>query len=669
MTISSPPFVRKCLNKIKSIVNFVLPDFVAVHYLCFYMLIGLSSILMYPVKNHKYVDILFFAVSSGTQSGLNTIDVNKLTLYQQIILYIECCAGSIIFTNILICFIRLYWFETHFENIKQTSKLNFEMRRTQSIISRIKTNDLIHNRNPNEIIKSIDFLNKHQVDDEAKDKETLSNNILEQSIQFDIKPPPSRFNRQTQNQDVNFNQKDNEILPLQREATYLSFKPQVGRNSNFINLSKQQKDELGGVEYRALRLLAVILLFYYFGFHIIGAIMHLIWILATKSYNDVLRNDAITKAWWAFFTPMSAFSNLGYTLTPENMVPFNYSRYVLLVEVVLILGGNTLFPVFLRFIIWVLHYFAKDLSQFKESLEFLLDHPRRCFTLLFPNAPTWWLLLVSILFNSIDLILFIVLDLKAQVVTSLPKAVRVLDGFYQAVNTRTSGFACINLASLNPAIQVSYTIMMYVSVLPLAISIRRTNVYEEQSLAIYVEDDDIHHENTVSYIGAHLRKQLSYDLWFLSLALFIICIAESDKIQNDPNFTIFKIIFELVSSYGTVGLSLGYPNINASFVAKFNTVSKLVVMATMIRGRHRGLPYSIDRAIVLPSNLEEKDKLQESGSLIEKDPVLTFFESLMPESLRLKFFNRTTHNNDNETHNNRYTSETDEEDPVELAAL
>ena len=40
---------------------------------------------------------------------------------------------------------------------------------------------------------------------------------------------------------------------------YLSYTPTVGRNSAFVDLTEDQKDELGGLEYRALKLLAKIL--------------------------------------------------------------------------------------------------------------------------------------------------------------------------------------------------------------------------------------------------------------------------------------------------------------------------------------------------------------------------------------------------------------------------
>jgi hypothetical protein len=68
------------------------------------------------------------------------------------------------------------------------------------------------------------------------------------------------------------------------------------------------------------------------------------------------------------------------------------------------------------------------------------------------------------------------------------------------------------------------------------------------------------------------------------------------------------VLFEIVSAYGTVGLSLGYPGVNTSFSGQFRTLSKLIIIAMQIRGRHRGLPYALDRAILLPSeSLHQKE--------------------------------------------------------------
>lgn len=40
---------------------------------------------------------------------------------------------------------------------------------------------------------------------------------------------------------------------------YLSWQPTIGRNSAFVDLTEEQREELGGIEYRSLKLLAVVL--------------------------------------------------------------------------------------------------------------------------------------------------------------------------------------------------------------------------------------------------------------------------------------------------------------------------------------------------------------------------------------------------------------------------
>jgi len=157
--------------------------------------------------------------------------------------------------------------------------------------------------------------------------------------------------------------------------------------------------------------------------------------------------------------------------------------------------------------------------------------------------------------------------------------------------------------------------MMYISVYPIAMSVRATNVYEERSLGIF-EDEDTQTQDEPSgegsraavwgrYIAWHARQQLAFDMWWLGLATFLVCIIERAEIIDENNFswfTIFRIIFELISAYGTVGLSLGLPTANYSFSGAFSPLSKLIVCAVMIRGRHRGLPVAIDRAVLLPSD-------------------------------------------------------------------
>lgn len=124
-------------------------------------------------------------------------------------------------------------------------------------------------------------------------------------------------------------------------------------------------------------------------------------------------------------------------------------------------------------------------------------------------------------------------------------------GWFQAASTRTAGFAVVNLAELHPGVQVSYLIMMYISIFPIAISVRRTNVYEEKSLGVWQphQDDDADESSpTQSYIGNHLRRQLSFDLWYVFLGLFVIAIVEGSRLSNTNEYVSHRSLSQICSA-------------------------------------------------------------------------------------------------------------------------
>jgi Trk-type K+ transport system membrane component len=437
----------------------------------------------------------------------------------------------------------------------------------------------------------------------------------------DLEPKPHQFQKRPKRSNTFSSFRRTNTARSVEGTPYLSYQPTIGRNSFFVNLTEEQREELGGIEYRALKTLALVLVMYFFCFHILGWLCLVPWILQTRKYGNVVRDIGQGRTWWGFFTAASMFNDLGFTLTPDSMISFQNAVFPLLIGTFLIIIGNTGFPCMLRFVIWCVSKLVPENSAVWEELRFLLDHPRRCFTLLFPSGATWWLLGILVILNGMDLIFFIVLDLNDPAVTHLPGGLRFLDGLFQAASTRTAGFAVVNLAELHPAIQVSYLVMMYISVFPIAISMRRTNVYEEKSLGIYAPPGENGEDpKEPSYVGAHLRKQLSFDLWFIFLGLFIIAIVEGHRLENTNEyaFTLFSVLFEIVSAYGTVGLSLGYPTINASFSAEFKVISKLVIIAMQVRGRHRGLPYELDRAVLLPSEKLQANEAGEAQRIMQR---------------------------------------------------
>jgi Trk-type K+ transport system membrane component len=82
----------------------------------------------------------------------------------------------------------------------------------------------------------------------------------------------------------------------------------------------------------------------------------------------------------------------------------------------------------------------------------------------------------------------------------------VLDGLFQAASVRSGGFYVVPIPSLRIATQVLYVIMMYISVYPIAITMRASNVYAERSLGIYNEDVD-NDEQKDSDLVAHIHER------------------------------------------------------------------------------------------------------------------------------------------------------------------
>ena len=124
------------------------------------------------------------------------------------------------------------------------------------------------------------------------------------------------------------------------------------------------------------------------------------------------------------------------------------------------------------------------------------------------------------------------------------------------------------------------------------------------------------------FVRQQLRGQLAHDLWWLVLAVLFITITETGQFERDPvNYSVFNVVFEVVSAYGCVGISVGLPNVAYSFCGGWHVLSKLILCAVMIRGRHRGLPVAIDRAVLLPG--EHLHAAEEEDAQIKLDRTVT----------------------------------------------
>lgn len=125
----------------------------------------------------------------------------------------------------------------------------------------------------------------------------------------------------------------------------------------------------------------------------------------------------------------------------------------------LILSGNTCYPIFLRLVWTFLKLIPRgeSWSDRRKTLQFLLDHPRRCYTNMFPAQHTWWLLAAVVTLNSIDWMAFDIMKSKAT--RDLPTGIRILDSLFQAVAVRYGGFYVDPISNIRIGLQVLYVVM------------------------------------------------------------------------------------------------------------------------------------------------------------------------------------------------------------------
>ncbi|KAL2148035.1 hypothetical protein VTI28DRAFT_91 [Corynascus sepedonium] len=125
-------------------------------------------------------------------------------------------------------------------------------------------------------------------------------------------------------------------------------------------------------------------------------------------------------------------------------------------------------------------------------------------------------------------------------------------------------------------------------------------------------NDDAEEEETQApdLMAHHVRSQLSHDVWWVALAFFLVTVIETAHTLEDPAaYSLFNILFEIVSAYANNGVSVGLPRVSHAFSGGWRPGSKLVLILVMLRGRHRDLPVALDRAVKLPSmDLDDKEE-------------------------------------------------------------
>ncbi|ORZ01769.1 cation transport protein-domain-containing protein [Syncephalastrum racemosum] len=663
--------------------------FLTLHYAYIMILIFLGSAMFYfePNTHFEYIDTLFMITTSVTNTGLNTLAMSSMSTYQLLLLIFFTIPGSPVIVSWIIVLVRKHYFSKRFKDVLAYNRQQKEYRRrmrhtddaqsaSSSIFRRLSMQSVTSDPSGKAArlgklpsapalqlrLPSHDDISIRVTDDATSDAAAAAAAAggakAGAGTGTEEPAPPAGTNTVTERtrgtsdlhgvmfaEDIEHQRREIRDEFRQHHKDAMAGVTEDDMLSIMLPtqpLTREQRYAIGGLEYRGLDFLAWAVPILYVSIIIICTFVLRIYVAVDGYAQHALAtaNSTPVDPWfWSFFLTVSSLNSLGLSLTDSSMVPFLNAPCPLILSAVLIIIGAPGYPILFRAFVWCLRHTSSSATQ-RETLQYLLDHPRRCYTAMFPRIQTMWLLIILTAITVIEMAAFLGANANLPVLYGIPWASRVLDSFYQGVSTRNAGFTVVNVLDLGPGCQMIYIIFMYLSIYPVAISIKSSNVYQERALGIYGSEHDFMIPATADRISAaistlrrvptnssaltqslsgvfkrpsffvitQIQRQLISEICWLMLGIFCLFCAEQGQILAPSPVTGLSVIYECTSAFGNAGSSTGYPNTSTAQAAQYSTFSKVVLIILMYRGRQRALPSDIDRAVLLPSEqLQEKE--------------------------------------------------------------
>ncbi len=267
-------------------------------------------------------------------------------------------------------------------------------------------------------------------------------------------------------------------------------------------------------------------------------------------------------AWWALFHSVSAFCNAGFALSAESFVPFRNDWLINLTLIALIVLGGLGFVVLDELVTRF-----KSMRRGERRRPSLSLHAR--------------VVLASSLLLTIGGAAVIWLVESAGELAGLPWMERLLVSLFQSVTARTAGFNTVDIGLLSNASVFILIGLMFVGASPASCG----GGVKTTTLAVFWamvrarfrgEERERLFNRSLTRPGVNRAMTLLLSsvgvIGLFTILVFLLMPESADR------GLFVKIIFEVVSAFGTVGLSLG-------ITPELTAPAKAVVMVLMLVGR------------------------------------------------------------------------------------
>ncbi len=276
------------------------------------------------------------------------------------------------------------------------------------------------------------------------------------------------------------------------------------------------------------------------------------------------------KIFFAVFHSISAFCNAGFSTLHDNLadkVLLDIGPFYLVISFLVIIGGIG-FPI-LSNILKVFHH------KYRQFFRVIKGRKSRRY------AHDWDVSSIVVLKTTALLLLFGTLYFFIfegdGLLSRFSGADKVIQAFFHAVVPRTAGFNSVDLSSMVPATFMVTLVLMWIGAAPQSTGggIKVTTfALMIRNLTQFLKGND-----RVELFGREVSP-LSVTRAFatISLSVMFITTAEIAIVAIEPSLSPGKILFEIVSAIGTVGLSMG-------ITYDLQPESKLILSLLMFIGR------------------------------------------------------------------------------------
>ncbi len=255
------------------------------------------------------------------------------------------------------------------------------------------------------------------------------------------------------------------------------------------------------------------------------------------------------------FHSISAFCNAGFSVFENSFESYHSRTGINVTLMVLIIAGGIGFLVLNE-----IYLLAR--GKIKKISRLSLHSKLVIITSLLLIVIGFGLIFIEELLNKSN-----TLSLKNKILTSL----------FQSVTARTAGFNTINLNLYASASVFILLTLMFIGASPGSTG----GGVKTSSLGMvfaYLRSRIRNRENIDLFYRHIPSKTIEKSFMVIFLALSLICLSFVLLLSFEKEFKVIELLFETISAFGTVGLSMGV-------TAKLSLASKIVIIITMFIGR------------------------------------------------------------------------------------